>query len=260
MANRPVHRLRVQDKRPLTANMTRLTLTGPSLAEFPDACEGGYVKLLVPREPGVDVSALDVESLDPRACIKRSYTVRAIDRDAGLLTLDFVASGHPGIASTWLGRCAVGDVGLVAGPGPVASLDPKADWMLLAADMTALPALAVQLERLPRDARGIAVIEVLHEDDRQSLDAPSGVDIRWVVSPDVRASRLAESVRACPWDDRPVSFWAACEFSSMKQLRSYLFQERGIARDAGYLSSYWKLDATDEQHKLAKRADAQGPS
>ena len=118
--------------------------------------------------------------------------------------------------------------------------------------------LSVQLERLPADARGVAVIEVLSDADRQPLQAPPGVDVHWVVSPDVRASRLAEEVRGRAWPQGRVSTWAACEFASMKQLRAYFYQERGVAREDSYLSSYWKLDASDEQHKAAKRAELEG--
>lgn len=260
MAKRPIHRLRVRDRRPLTRHMQRVTFEGPSLADFPDDAEGDYVKLMLPREPALDVMTLELAGLDPRAFTVRSFTVRAFDRASQSLTLDFVATGHAGAASAWLSSCAPGDAILITGPGPVKSLSPDADWVLLAADMTALPALSVELERLPSDALGVAVIEVLHEDDRQALAAPEGVELHWVVNPDLRASRLAETVRAQPFREGRGSFWAACEFTSMKQLRDYLFEERGLARDAGYLSSYWKLDATDEQHKAAKRADATAPA
>lgn len=260
MARRPIHRLQVSEKRALTPHMSRVTLRGPSLAEFPDGTEGGYVKLLLPREAGIDVAELDPQTVDPAPFIKRSFTVRAFDRKAQSMTLDFVSTGHAGAASSWLLGCAVGDPVLITGPGPVKSLVPEADWVLLAADMSALPALFVQLERLPRDARGAAVIEVLHDDDRQTVDAPPGVEVHWVVTPDVRVSQLARAVRERTWAPGRVSFWAACEFSSMKQLRSYLFEERGVPRADGYISSYWKLDATDEQHKAAKRVEAMAAS
>jgi NADPH-dependent ferric siderophore reductase len=42
----------------------------------------------------------------------------------------------------------------------------------------------------------------------------------------------------------------------MKQLRQYLREERQISPEWLYLSSYWKLGSTDEEHKEAKAAEA----
>ncbi|MDD9935205.1 MAG: siderophore-interacting protein [Myxococcales bacterium] len=245
------------DRRALTPNMLRITLTGEALADFPQDSVGGYVKLVLPTGDE-DVAGSEIEQLDLRSFVRRSFTVRSFDAAARALVMDVVVPGHPGPASAWAAAAQVGDAVLVHGPGPVKGLDHGADAMFLAADMAALPALAVQLERLPADARGVAVIEVLSDADRQPLQAPPGVDVHWVVSPDVRASRLAEEVRGRAWPQGRVSTWAACEFASMKQLRAYFYQERGVAREDSYLSSYWKLDASDEQHKAAKRAELEG--
>ena len=59
------------------------------------------------------------------------------------------------------------------------------------------------------------------------------------------------------WPEGDVYAWAACEFSSMKALRSYLREERGLGADSLYISSYWKSGLTEEDHKLAKREDAE---
>ena len=255
MANPSIHHLKVSSKSLLTRHMTRVVLEGPSLADFPVGFEGGYVKLVLPRPAGYDASALD-PNVDSAALCRRSFTVRAFDREARRLVLDFVVAEHPGAASDWFRAAKVGDEVLVSGPGPVKSLVPETDWILLVADMTALPALSVQLERLPGNARGMAVIEVLSEADHQKLIAPEHVKIHWVITPNVTASRLADVVREQPWHAGRVSFWAACEFGTMKKLRRYFFEERGLSPDDGYLSSYWKIAATDEQHKAAKRADS----
>lgn len=238
--------------------MLRIALSGASLGDFPEGCEGGYIKLVLPRAGAVDVAPLDPATADLGDWVRRSYTIRALDREHLRLTLDFVVQGHGGYASDWVGAAKEGDHVLVAGPGPVKAPALDADGFFLASDMAGLPSLSVQLERLPRDARGQAVVEVLEAGDEQALDGPSGVDITWIVNPDVMHSRLPEAVRARPWPSGRVSMWAACEFQSMKQLRSYFFEERKLDRADCYLSSYWKLNATDEQHKLAKRQEAQG--
>ena len=60
---------------------------------------------------------------------------------------------------------------------------PDADWYPLAGDMAALPALSINIERLPDHARGYCVIEVACEADRQQFRHPSGMELIWVVNP-----------------------------------------------------------------------------
>ena len=43
--------------------------------------------------------------------------------------------------------------------------------------MAALPALSVNIERLPGNARGYVAIEALSEEDIQELPAPEGVKL-----------------------------------------------------------------------------------
>ncbi|PZO92929.1 MAG: NADPH-dependent ferric siderophore reductase, partial [Streptococcus pyogenes] len=51
--------------------------------------------------------------------------------------------------------------------------------------------------------------------------------------------------------------WAACEFHSMRALRHYFKVDRPIPKTHLYISSYWKVDSTEDQHKIVKREDAQ---
>jgi NADPH-dependent ferric siderophore reductase len=255
MAERKLHKLVIGSKKHLTPNMLRLTLSGVSLEDFPAGAVGGYMKVLVPKTE-VDVSALEIDAVDLGAFVKRSYTIRSVDSAQRSLVLDFVAHADAGPATAWVQAARPGDHALLGGPGPVKMLDPTADSVFLAGDMTALPAIGANLERLPPHMRGSAVIEVLSEEDKQPLEAPAGVAVHWVVTADVRSSRLVDEVRQKAWGDGRVSVWAASEFASMKGMRAYFQGERGVKKDDMYISSYWKLGSTDEQHKMAKRAEA----
>lgn len=252
MATRPIWKLSVQSKQQLTPNMQRLILQGDSLRNFPEDQEGGYVKLLLPSAPGQEVAALGLEG-----SIKRSYTVRACDRNRGTLILDAV-SHHDGggPATAWVGEAKAGDAINVTGPGPVERLVPDVDWVFLAGDMTALPAMAVNLERLPKAMKGHAVVAIYDEADAQDLERPEGVEVHWVVSPAPSAtSPLVKKVRALEWYPGRASVWSASEFSEMKALRSYFRDERGVPAELMYISSYWKAGASDEEHKVAKRLE-----
>lgn len=247
--NRPLPRkLAVIDRLSLTPNMLRITLGGPELAGFPDAV-GGYIKLNLPSADGGSGKPLI-----------RTYTVAA-KRD-GEIDCDFAlhgltGTGHAGPATQWALDCAKGDTILVGGPGPAKPLPSGFAFYLVAGDMTAIPAITANLAALPADARGVAVIEVMSEADRQPLAKPDGVELRWVIvpQPGSEPAALEEAVRAVVWQDGTYA-WAACEFSAMQRLRAYLRDERGLGPNALYISSYWKSGLTEDAHKVAKREDA----
>lgn len=239
------YQVRVRSNDRLTPNMRRIVLHGPELAGFPEHQEGGYVKLVfAPPEEGGKPTL-------------RSYTIRAFDAAEQALTLDFVDHGDEGPASAWANHSEPGDPITIRGPGEPKLAAPDADWFLLAGDMSALPALAVNLENLPDDARGYALIEVLSEDDRQAIDHPEGIELRWLVNPDPERPNalLDEHVRALPWLPGTPYPWFAGEFSTMRSMRRYFRDESGIDRRAMYCSCYWKMGDTDEGMKRAKKLD-----
>ncbi|BFM03328.1 hypothetical protein Psyaliredsea_19750 [Psychrobacter alimentarius] len=125
--------------------------------------------------------------------------------------------------------------------------------------MTALPAITVNLAQLPDDARGYAVIEITTEDDRQTLKKPENVDIHWVINanPNDDTSPLLEHTKTLTWLTGKPAVWAACEFHSMRALRQFFKVDRPIAKTHLYISSYWKVDNTEDQHKIEKRNDAE---
>ncbi|MEM9313875.1 MAG: siderophore-interacting protein [Pseudomonadota bacterium] len=239
------YQLTVAENRSLSPHMRRVIVEGAQLRDFPEDQESGYVKVLVPVPAG-----------DP---VMRSYTIRDQDPQRQRLTLDFVDHGDSGPASAWARRAGPGDPIVLRGPGEKKLVDPLADWFLLAADLSALPALAVNLERLRRDARGYAVIEIPEAQDRQVIDAPPGIDVQWVVNEDQAAPNqaLVETVLALPWLPGRAYPWFAGEFAAMRRLRRYFRDERGVDKRQMYVSCYWKLGDTDEGMKRAKRLDAQ---
>lgn len=228
----------------LSPHMRRIVLEGEELADFPEGQESGYVKLLFPA----------AESIKPRL---RSYTIRAFDLAQRRLTLDFVCHGDHGPASTWAGHAQIGDSIQVRGPGPTKLLDTSADWCLLVGDMSALPAISVNLERLPADARGYAVIQVMDPADQITMPTPAAVELHWVVNPhpETHSEWVAETVRGLPWLPGRVNAWVAGEFELMRGVRRYLRQERQLGKADLYASSYWKIGTTDEGNKLAKKQD-----
>ena len=230
----------------ITPNMLRVTLAGDALADFPTDFEGGYVKLALPDDVGGQAL--------------RSFTVRRFDRAQQQLTIDMVAHGDTGPAGRWAKRVKVGDGITIVGPGPVKGLIPEADWFLLAGDMSALPAISVNLAALPANATGHAVIEVINAQDRLPVAKPEGIELTWVVndSPLVPNTHLEDAVKILPWRAGRVAVWVAGEYTSARALRRYIRAERQVPREDTYISCYWKIGDTDEQMKAAKRADPEG--
>ncbi|WP_460100061.1 siderophore-interacting protein [Qipengyuania sp. 483] len=246
MTSRPEPRtLEVLSTETLSPSMHRLSLGGAGLAGFPEGQAGGYIKLMLPGEG--------------ERPIVRTYTIRRQTPEA--LVVDFALHGGEaaGPATRFALAAKQGDTVRIGGPGPAKPLPAGRDFYLVAGDMTALPAIGVNLEALDRRARGHVAIELQSEEDRQRLDAPSGVTIEWVVNPQpgLAPDLLVDALRAVELPDGNVAAWAACEFSSMRALRDFFRGELRLGGDDLYISSYWKHGLEETKHKVLKREDAE---
>lgn len=255
------YQLTVKQSQRISPNMQRITLQGQDLAEFKTDDEGSYVKLLFPIKSKCTLPDSEAVNADANV-IMRTYTIRKFNPYDLTLDIDFVLHGeldkHSGPASTWAEQTKPGDSMQMFGPGKVKAASLKADWFLFAGDMTALPAISCQLENLPANATGYAVIEIHSEQDKQSLQKPDGIDILWVINPhpDTENTVLSDAVKALPWLSGTPSIWAACEFSNMRLLRAYFKKDKQVTRDQLYISSYWKMGQTEDKHKIIKKQDA----
>jgi len=249
MAKSPLRNAEVLRVDQISPNMRRIVLGGAEMRDFPTGAEGGYIKLIFPDAPGYG----------PENPAMRTYSVRAHDVDAGTITVDFALHGEVGgLATRWAETARTGAVIPITGPGRVKMLEGAPDWVLLAADMTGLPALMCNLDRLDPKARGYVVVEVTDEADKPLMQLPPGIALHWVVNPAPDRSKggLLEQIRALPWLDGVPFVWTACEFDTMRALRSYYRTDRNVDRDACYLSSYWRAGRTEDQHKIDKRKDS----
>ncbi|MBJ7538182.1 siderophore-interacting protein [Marinomonas transparens] len=230
-------------KAQVTPNMLRVTLGGENVKTIAEGQEGGYVKLIFPNGGGKP--------------LMRTYTIR--NQSTEEIDIDFMLHEDGGPASTWAQQAQANDTIIIGGPGPKKNTDASSDWQLLVGDMTALPAISVNLEELPDNAKGYAVIEVVSKEDIQPLKHPANIEIKWVINPHpgTDANAILEEVKSLDWLDGVASVWAACEFNSMKALRDFFKKEKDVSRDNLYISSYWKLGVNEDQHKIAKRDDAE---
>ena len=248
MSKRPAPRtLTVLSSQRLSPSMIRVTLGGEAMRDFPPGFAGGYVKLmLAPATAGGKP-------------VVRTYTIR--HQHAEAIDLDFALHGGAaaGPATRWALNARPGDTIAVGGPGLPKPLPEGRDFYLIAGDMTALPAISVNLAALPADACGFAAIEIQDTADRPDLVVPEGVTVEWLVNPEPgqRPDLLVDALRTAGRPDGRLAGWAACEFSSMRKLRDYLRGELGLGAADLYISSYWKHGLVEDEHKQVKRADAE---
>lgn len=259
---KPQHALTVESTDRLGPHLVRIVLTGDSLADFGAAeFTDAYVKLLFVDpalgEPPYDLAGIRESAPADLQPVSRTYTVRAIDRSARRLTIDFVTHGDTGCAGPWAIGARPGDRAVLLGPGGGYSPDPTVDWHLLAGDLSATPAIAAALEALPSSAKGVALLEVESEADVLDLTAPEGVEVSWLVNPDTGdVDFLARTVDSAAWPSDvamgTVQVFAHGERESIKAVRRVL-KHREVPREAISISGYWARGRTEDAFQAEKR-------
>ena len=97
------------------------------------------------------------------------------------------------------------------------------------------------------------MISIEHQDDKQVLTHPEGIGIIWVEN--TGTDTLAGSLNKLEWLAGTPAIWAACEFSSMRAIRSTLDEQFDVPRSQVYVTSYWRKGRSEDQHKIDKRED-----
>lgn len=260
----------------LTPHLVRVHLGGPAFDGFvaeatPErlTATDKYVKLLFASPelgltPPYDLDELRSKLAPEDLPVRRTYTVRSIDRASGTIALDFVIHGDAGVAGPWAVTAQAGD--LLSLSGPAGTYSPTSDAAvehLIVGDDSAIPAIAAALENMPDAARGLGIIEVDSALDELALDRPAGIELRWLhrSSRDTRpdseqpqsAGLLVEAVRQLSPRSGPVQVFAHGERSAMKEMRAILQDVWGIERQAMSLSAYWAFGRAEERFQAEKR-------
>ncbi|TDD65425.1 siderophore-interacting protein [Actinomadura rubrisoli] len=240
----------------ITFGGTALDTTGGSGKAFVPAGRDQRFKLFLPH-PHQDAPVMpsdwspdtwfaDWRALDPaERGIMRSYTVR--DRRPGELDVDFVLhlDGASGPAARWAASARPGDRVVVLGPtgpdnGGYDFRPPPGRPVVIAGDLSALPAIAGNLAWLPSGTPARVWIEVPHDEDRQDLPTKADAEITWVPP-----GGLLDAVRTAELPPEPYA-WIAGESAAVRALRRHLVNERGLDRRAVTFTGYWRRGATEE--------------
>lgn len=251
---RPVIWTTVSTTTRLTPGMVRLVLHAPELASFPvGEFTDHYVKLLFPHQTSTQQDSTQQDSTQqgstPPGATRpttRTYTVRAWDPAARLITVDFVHHGDKGLAGPWAAAAQPGDALGLMGPGGGYAPDPEADWHLLVGDASALPAIACALERIGTGAPAKVVV-LVDGPAEQAYPMPTGADVTWV------QDGLVTTVQSLEWLPGHVHAFVHGEAAQVRELRSWLRVERAVPLDHLSASGYWRLGRDDEAWRAVKR-------
>lgn len=251
--------LTVKKTQYISPNMIRVTLTGPELHDFPEGHEGANCKILIP-ELGQTKDAFATQIGGGQKPVTRTYTIRHYRKELSEVDIDFVVHGDHGPACSWASNAKPGGFLGVRGPGSPAKVTYfEADFYILAADMSALPVVSATLETMPENAKGIAIFEILSEDDKQKLTAPEGIEQHWIVhsDPDNISSKQLDKLKQLDWPEGRIQTCIAGESNAIKDIRHFLLREKKLPNEDVYISGYWKIGLIEDQHQKIKRLEAE---
>lgn len=236
--------LHVSSKQWVSPHLVRITLTGEDMAFFPQGSESANCKL--------------VFSIREGETVVRTYTVRSYREADQEIDIDFFIHDAPGPASDWARGAEVGDTIGFKGPSSPKLVNTNADWIIIAGDMSAMPAMEANIERMPSTAKGTVVFEVVSEADIRTIAAPKGINLQWLINPhpDHPNDLLVEAVTSVPIPSKRISAWVAGESSSIRALRQYFKDELSIEKTHFYGSGYWQIGLTEDAHQISKRSKA----
>ncbi|MBB2891513.1 siderophore-interacting protein [Flexivirga oryzae] len=251
-----LYRVEVDQSERVSPNVQRLTFAGDDLRTIPQHGYDQWFRLFLPHPDGTtDFDAVPekfgiggyLRYLTKKSGTRppfRSYTVRTLRRERGELDVDFVIHGDTGIAGPWAQQAERGERAVILDQGR--GFDPldDANFVLLVGDDSALPAVAGILRDLPRDAQGLAIIELGDDDDRQSLDAPEHFEVRWLSRPDSHATpglaALAEVQAFTPSDPATLQVYVGGEQAMVAGCRRHLVGA-GVPKTRIQFTGYWKV-------------------
>lgn len=233
----------------LSPHLIRVTVTGPALAGFTYPGPASHFKLLLPG-PGASELVLPTPDADGLVGFDRTtpltirtYTARAFRPEVNEVDIDVFLHGD-GPASTWAATAQPGDEIAVTSPRHSGFEVPEpARWVLVAADSSAIPAVATILEA----EHGLpirCVIEVDDESDRIELPGTASVDWRVRKVGAAPGSTLLSALRD-GLDTGPGFCWVAGEASAIRRARTYLLADGGLDRDNIVTRGYWRLGAVN---------------
>jgi len=212
----------VTSRTPFTALVSARTVLGEHLVRLVLEVPEGFATTGTPDE----WVALTV----PGQFQNRYYTVRSVDDSE--LVLDVVVH-EQGLVTEWAQTDCVGDLVGLSAPKGSFELPSDAGWVVLAGDLTALPAMARIAESL-----GSLSVQVHAEVPDGPMPHYVDVPVTWYDAPS-GTSELAAIVRGLEWPASPGYFWMAGESAQMRDIRRHVRHDLGWDTRHYDVMGYW---------------------
>lgn len=250
----------------VTPRLRRITLTGPQLfaftagvartdtadpklreesAELPAFSSPGFddhVKCIFTS----DVGGSDLPVQLPHGIewppssmrVARDYTPTRLDPDSGELDLEFVLHGH-GPAATWARGAKPGHTLHLVGPKMTTALPADLDWIVLAGDETALPAITRFARERPSAARAIIVVIIDDDSAKAPIDLSTDDEIHWIVGDPTDGAALTAAVESVLPGTGTGYAWAAGESRALLPLRRLFKNSPCLGKSNINVTGYW---------------------
>ena len=220
----------------LSPGMLRLTFTSPDLADFPSQSPDDHVKVMLPAADGT--------------MIMRDYTPRAFDRASSRLVIDF-AIHEAGPATAWALSAAIGDTLIVGGPRGSSILPDGLDWLVLAGDETALPAIGRRIEEAPAGMKIISLVVTEAAEDRQHFETRADWTGLWAARQDGSdQTALIEMLnQTLPKTGRGM-VWVAAEAGVARAVRAHLLEDLALDPRRVKAAGYWVRGAPGGHERI----------
>ena len=119
-------------------------------------------------------------------------------------------------------------------------ISPSTEWTVIAADASALPAVATILADAPEGARVLLFAEVADAEEQLPFETAASLTTTWLHADGRNGELVAEAIAAASLPAGQGAFWIGLEAASMRVLRRHLLLERQVSRDALHSRAYWK--------------------
>ncbi|WP_454170538.1 siderophore-interacting protein [Microbacterium paulum] len=271
-ASQELLRLEVLRTERLSPHWMRITLGGGEIDRFAPMGFDQWFRLFLPHSGEGGDEALEripakankisgylkyLRIPDGVRPVMRNYTVRAY-RAAGAsggpeIDVDFVLHGSgptAGPASRWAEAAAPGESVVVIDEGLGFNPERGVEKLLLVADETGAPAVAGICTSLPSSATGVALIEAASTEDVLPFDAPTGIEVRWLVR-DASAKPGSLALAELEKLEAPASDTHAFivgEQSLPTAARRHLVAQ-GLGKDRISFVGYWRVGAASPAPK-----------
>ncbi|PIK15082.1 siderophore-interacting protein [Halobacteriovorax sp. JY17] len=244
---RVINRSTILETSLITPNLRRILVDISKFEHIDLKDRGGYIKLSVLNEEGEEVL--------------RSISVSTVDTEKKTMSLDFVHHGGLGPGAKFAREAKVGGEISFYGPGPRRDVEQSLEEFIFIGDMTAFPAIKVQLElMIENDIK--SPVEVI-------LEAKSSEDFEYFehlthrenfnfkfIEGNFTALELLNGFKEMALSsEKSKSLWCAGERLAINEVRTYLKDHPQISFIDKYTSSYWQCGLTQNEHSQLKKTD-----